>query len=81
MSAQRAPGKRHLPRLAACTAGRLLEKDYEIRTAQEPLGHKIVETTMIHTHVIPRSGWQFEVRSTYSDIARSECPCAKRAGF
>ncbi len=31
-----------------------LEDEYDIRTVQEPLGHKDVRTTMIYTHVSNR---------------------------
>ena len=32
------------------------EKDRDIRTAQEPLGHKDVKTTMICTHALNKGG-------------------------
>jgi len=32
----------------------MLEKGYDIRTVQELLGHKNVNTTMIYTHVLNR---------------------------
>jgi site-specific recombinase XerD len=37
-------------------ATRLLQNPYDIRIAQELLGHKDVRTTMINTHVLKRGG-------------------------
>lgn len=37
-------------------ATHLLENDYDIRTVQELMGHKNVNTTMIYTHVLNKGG-------------------------
>jgi hypothetical protein len=34
----------------------LIESGYDIRTVQELLGHKDVNTTMIYTHVLNKGG-------------------------
>lgn len=48
-------------------ATHLLENGYAIRTVQELLGHKNVQTTMIYTHVLKRGG--IGVRSPLDDGA------------
>jgi len=41
-------------------ATRLLEQGYDIRTLQELLGHKDVQTTQIYTHVLKSNSWAIQ---------------------
>ena len=52
-------------------ATHLLEDGYGIRTVQELLGHKDVETTMLYTHVLNRGG-----RGVHSPLDRLRKPMA-----
>lgn len=47
-------------------ATRLLEQAYDIRTVQELLGHKDVQTTQIYTHVLKSNSWA--IRSPADDL-------------
>jgi integron integrase len=64
---RKAAQESQIPRRVSCHTFRhsfathLLENGYDIRTVQELLGHKDVETTLIYTHVLKRGG--FAVRS------------------
>lgn len=47
-------------------ATRVLELGYDIRTVQELLGHKDVQTTQIYTHVLKQNAWA--IRSPADDM-------------
>jgi site-specific recombinase XerD len=53
----------------------LLEDGYDIRTVEELLGHKDVETTMIYTHVLNRGG-----RGVHSALDRLRKPMSTEGG-
>lgn len=55
----------------------LLESDYDIRTVQELLGHRSLNTTMIYTHVLNRGE---RCILSPADLARGRSRSARSSG-
>ncbi len=49
-------------------ATRLIEADYDIRTAQELLGHSDVRTTMVYTYVFNKGGQGVKSPTDFDDL-------------
>jgi integron integrase len=59
-------------------ATHLIESGYDIRTVQELLGHKSVETTMIYTHVAKKA--KLAVKSPVDSIFKAPVPVVIQPG-